>query len=113
MKRIIQALPHLHDALLLGFSMEWEPGTLSIDLVIMGMDELDLRIILREVTGIQCPRAHPWGGPAPYVNRVLESSAFPDDGDLLELEMQSGDILRFAFKSFELVRLSLSEPDNK
>lgn len=112
MKSIIQALPPLHDARLLGFSMQWEAGILSLDFLIMGEDELDLRIVLRGVTTIDCPREHPWGGPAPYVNEVLQPSAVPEQGDVLELEMQSGDILRFAFQSFELQRLRLSWTDD-
>mgnify|MGYP000887026360 CR=1 FL=1 len=113
MTRIVEAIPHLHDARLLSFSMQWRAGVLTLDFLLVGEDELDLRVVLHGITGIYCPREHPWGGPAPYVNEVLQPDVVPGQGDVLELEMQSGDVLRFVFESFELLRLNLtpaSEP---
>lgn len=107
MTSISHALPHLHDARLLGFSTQWKSGDLTLDFLLVGEDELDLRVVLHGVTGIYCPREQPWGGSA-YINEVLQPDVVPEQGDVLTLEMQSGDVLRFVFETFELLRLDLS-----
>ena len=87
---------NLHDAVLLTASLDWEEGTASI---VLQTNEAyvptssDVTISARGVKEFTWSRLHPWG-PSVYVNTVQLTEYEEGNGNVLELEMQTGDVIR-------------------
>jgi hypothetical protein len=82
-------LGRLHDAVLLRIDMEWAEGTVTLDVrTANGLKQL----IVGGVTRLLCPREYPWGRSV-CINEVRFGSPPPNGALLLEIEMQSGDVL--------------------
>lgn len=80
----------LHDKQLLGLAMTWESGELRMR---VGATDRTWEIVATGVRRFECTRLDPWGhselvndvrGPVPLVDGVV----------WLEVELQSGDLLR-------------------
>jgi hypothetical protein len=88
----------LHDAVLISLRFEWEEALASI---LVRAAHANLELAVRGVVLIECSRKLPWGRSACILSaRVVDS----EDGALkkLELEMQSGDLIKVAGTSVTL-----------
>ena len=84
-------LPRLHDATLENIRLDWKAGTILLNLQV-GSAAYDVGIIKAEgVTDLICPRLMPWG-PSNSVNSI--SAKDIPGGKLIEVEMQSGDLIK-------------------
>jgi hypothetical protein len=87
----------LHDATLETIAFDWPNGVLEIRLKVASGT-----VVLRAsaVARFSCPRLHPWG-PSSSVNEVR--SALTADGHaVVEIEMQSGDVLAIEGGTFTI-----------
>lgn len=82
--------PNLHDAALVGIELDWNEGTATITVMAnRGRHEL----VIEGVRDVRIPRIMPWG----HSRSILEVRVGEDDmGSSLEIEMQSGDVIRIA-----------------
>jgi hypothetical protein len=98
-------VPRLHDATLQTVTFHWEDGVVRIRLSTgvngSGVVVLEALGVVRAV----CPRALPWG-PSDSVNEAIMQQV--SDGQLLSVEMQSGDVLEVCCKEV-LVRSAENE----
>ena len=95
-------VPRLHDATLDTLTLHWDEGAVRIRLStgINGTGVVTLEAV--GVRSLVCPRALPWGS-SDSVNEVKIQRA--TDGELLSVEMQSGDILEIRCREV-LVKLA-------
>jgi hypothetical protein len=93
----------LHDATLVALRAEWGDGLAVVCLVLGAPWEGPWQIEASEVRRIVCPREQPWG-PSVSVNEVRLSDRSAEGCQTLEVEMQSGDILRIEARSFQIGR---------
>lgn len=91
----------LHDATLLALQFNWVEGTLEIH--IQADETLASSEVIRAlgVRNLSCPRDLPWGF-SDAINGAHLINLGSDSWQRLEIEMQSGDLLRFDALSFEL-----------
>lgn len=83
-----ERLPTFHDAAVQSIELEWSSGRVTCRLL---TSEGPRSIVVLGVESLQCTRLQPWG-PSVSVN---EARAFPSPARVtLEIEMQTGDILR-------------------
>ncbi len=89
----------LHDATLERLSLDWASGRAEVLL-----RTATGNVILRAsgVTNLVCPRLHPWG-PSSSVNEARGLRAGEGDS-VLEIEMQSGDVIVIEATSFAIER---------
>jgi len=79
----------LHDATLEALSLDWGAGRAE------AVFRTGTGTVLLQASGLArlvCPRMHPWG-PSVSVNHVRGPQA-QDGRSVLEIEMQSGDVIR-------------------
>ena len=79
----------LHDAVLLSIDMLWAEGIVTLGIRTATGAK---RIVVEEVTRLECPREYPWGRSV-CINDVRIGDPPPSGGFRVELEMQSGDVL--------------------
>ncbi len=105
----ILTLPNLHDAVLIGASVDWgrssATGTLRFGAVPIApatgppASFADLTVIVYDLAEFQLARREPWG-PSEWVNGgTCEQS---DDGIVLSIEMQTGDPVVMRGARYEL-----------
>ena len=83
-------IPRLHDATLQNIHFDWPAGVISLHLQV-GPAASDFGVLRAEgVTSFKCPRLMPWG-PSDSVNNAHMETV--SDGELLAVEMQSGDLI--------------------
>ena len=76
----------LHDATLVAMEVGWPEGSVTI----------------HRLRGLECPRMEPCG-PSESINTVVAPTPLPDgDSRRLEIEMQSGDVIKVDAVSFVL-----------
>jgi hypothetical protein len=94
--------PNMHDAILESIEIEWESGTTSLRLGLVGSPPPKLVLVFSDVREIHVPREQPWG-PSVSVNTVEHTE---DDGDsncvTMRLKMQSGDEIKIRAASLEI-----------
>ncbi len=73
----------LHDAVLLGIDMRWAEGTVTAGVRSASGPK---RIIVEQVTRLECPREYPWGRSA-CINEVRFGSSPSNAPFRLEIEM--------------------------
>ena len=100
-RSLVTAVPwKLHDATFVGFEFAWELGELRILLRKFDLEEKlikDAAIVCRGVTVLRCDRHMPWG-VSTSINRVVSDQ---EDGiEWIEVEMQTGDLIRVEAASF-------------
>ncbi|MGN6111297.1 MAG: hypothetical protein ACTHU0_39740 [Kofleriaceae bacterium] len=91
----------LHDATLESLELRWSSGD-----VVMRVRTSDpthpRRVVLASaVRRVRCDREMPWGFSA-SINEVRGPMAAGDDVSVLEIEMQSGDLIRIEAGAFRL-----------
>lgn len=89
----------MHEWVLISVLFEWETGrvTLSFD-----TDEAGLvSIIAESVSDLHVPQMNDWGGSV-HVNEVRGPSDLENGRRKLEIEMQSGDVIRIEAVMFHL-----------
>jgi hypothetical protein len=89
----------LHDATLEKLALDWRAGCAEV-LLHAATGVVTLRA--SGVTKLACPRLHPWG-PSSSVNEVRGPLA-RDGRMVLELEMQSGDVIVIEAERFGVER---------
>lgn len=82
----------LHDATLTAIYFDWAAGTCSVRLSLPGAENCELKF--SGVYELIVPRREPWG-PSVSVNSSREVG-----GNIFEIELQSGDILRVSADSW-------------
>lgn len=89
----------LHDATLETLSLDWATG--RVEVVLRSASGI---VILRAsgVTHLVCPRLHPWGRSS-SVNGVRGPRA-KEGGFIVEIEMQSGDVIVILAGGFAIER---------
>lgn len=90
-------LDNLHDATLLSVHLDWETGNAVFTLRTGLPAPKHLAITAIGTSDLRCPRRAPWGASA-SINEVRGPTAH-EDQEHLELEMQSGDVLRISARS--------------
>jgi hypothetical protein len=91
----MKIVPKLHDSTLETLSLLWVAGTVRIRLS-TGINGTG--VVTLEAVGVRravLPRAFPWG-PSDSVNEVRLTQ--DSEGQLLSIEMQSGDVLEIFCK---------------
>jgi hypothetical protein len=90
-KNSMNRIPKLHDATLETLTLNWEEGTIHLRLS-TGANGAGIVILnANGVRGLICPRLFPWGSSDSVNEARLESIT---DGQLLSIEMQSGDLIQ-------------------
>ena len=85
----------LHDATLETIVLDWPNGVVEIRLkTVSGTVVLQASAVAR----LSCPRLHPWGSSS-SVNEV-RSALTSDSRRVVEIEMQSGDVIAIEAGSF-------------
>jgi len=82
---------HLHDATILGTSLEWQTGEVRVRVRLSAAEPRAADVVVSECSLLMCPRHHPWG-PSISINEVRQSTR--TGGNIrLEIEVQSGDVI--------------------
>jgi hypothetical protein len=92
----------LHDAILHSITLDWPAAEVSAELALLGQTRAIL--VFHSITSVVLPRTLPWG-PSDAINEAKTLTA----GEY-EIEMQSGDRLRFTASSWSM-RISASPSD--
>ncbi|MGB7621436.1 MAG: hypothetical protein WBN92_03715 [Terriglobia bacterium] len=80
----------LHDATLIDIRFEWEAAVVVLTLKV-GESAIDTAVVeANGVTDLKCPHLMPWGRSKSVNSTSLKKEG---DGQLLAIEMQSGDTL--------------------
>ncbi|WP_437777111.1 hypothetical protein [Sorangium sp. So ce1097] len=95
----------LHDATLETIELRWESGEVRLRIRTGDSEKHQLVVVASSVHRMECERQLPWGFSA-SINEVRGPS--PAEGELarVEIEMQSGDVIRI-----EAVELCLEGAD--
>lgn len=88
---------NLHDWTLIGISFEWQAERVVVELVDSALARRTL--VADAVSSLDVPHAKPWGSSV-SVNEVVETADQSGDGRCLQIEMQSGDVIRIFARSF-------------
>ena len=79
----------LHDATLVKVTVDWAGGILEMDLRRSAAGTPLFRVTAKDVREAQFPRYQPWGRSS-SVNQI---SCLRGDDTVLEMQMQSGDVI--------------------
>lgn len=89
----------MHDWGLRSVLFDWETGRVTLSLRWDGSDKV---LVASGVTDLHVPQLKGWG-PSVYVLGVIGPAATIDGGQqALEIEMQTGDVIRIVAASFEI-----------
>jgi hypothetical protein len=89
----------MHDWGLRSVLFDWKTGRVTLSLRWDGSDKM---LVARGVTDLHVPQLKDWG-PSVHVNGVKGPTATIDGGQqILEIEMQTGDVIRIVAASFEI-----------
>lgn len=88
-----------HDGVLLDVCLCWRSGTTTLTVSMFGNVRILCRVTITATSFVEIPIQKPWG-PSSSINRVQERSA--GGGIQLNIEMQTGDTLRFAGRAIEV-----------
>lgn len=90
-------MKNLHDWTLIGISFEWHARRVVVELESSTFAKKTL--IAEAVSLLDVQQTNDWG-PSVSVNEVVETTAPSGDGRCLQIEMQSGDVIRICALSF-------------
>lgn len=90
------ALSALHDATLVNIDIKWAERVTTL-IFRVGTDKV-IRLTAGKTTSFHVPHVEPWG-PSVSVNNLRQLRS-GDQLSLLEIEMQSGDIIRIEAGDF-------------
>jgi hypothetical protein len=91
--------PDFHDATLLSLELRWSSGDAVIRIRPAGADHSDRVIVVTGVRRLECDRRMPWG-PSTSINEVRGPVSNGAGLHVLEIEMQSGDVIRIEASTF-------------
>ena len=91
----------LHDATLESLELRWSSGE-AVMRIRTGTTHPQGVIVASAVRRVSCDRLMPWG-PSVSINKVSGPSSAGVDGSVLEIEMQSGDVIRIEAGGFRLL----------
>lgn len=91
----------MHDATLESLELRWSSGDAELRLRTGDEAEPRWRIVVSAVRRIGCDRHMPWG-PSASINEVRDPTAAGDGVYVLEIEMQSGDVIRIEAGAFRV-----------
>lgn len=86
-----QSWQRLHDATLVDLHLDWKSGALTINLRVGSPRQGTVQLRGSDLTLLDCPRQFPWGKSISINN--IRGPIHTPDGERLEIEVQSGDIL--------------------
>jgi hypothetical protein len=99
----------LHDAVLVSVRFEWAEALVAI---LLRTSHGGIEISVHGVVMLECPRRLPWGRSSSVLSASLaDNDSNGDPQQTLELEMQSGDLIKVVGKNAVMEQKSLVEPD--
>jgi hypothetical protein len=102
----MNSLPNLHDSTFKKLAFDWATATLHL-LFQVGVESSDVVVLeAQSVTDLRFPRLLPWG-PSNSVNSATVEGV--GEGQLLSIEMQSGDVLLVSCRSVATIKAPASE----
>lgn len=88
----------MHDWVLLSVLFEWSAGRVTLSFDRYESNEI---LVANSVVDLHVPQLKPWGRSV-CVNEVKGPIAIDNGLHSLEIEMQSGDVIKIVAKSFEM-----------
>lgn len=88
----------MHDWVLLSVLFEWVTGRVTLSFSRYKSDEV---LVANSVVDLHVPQRKGWG-PSVHVNTVKGPIAIESGLHALEIEMQSGDVIKIVASSFEM-----------
>jgi len=89
----------MHDATLVSIAVDWASGTLSCVFRVCRKGRNEAKLIASGLTLLHCPRSFPWGRSVSVNEMVLSDIG---EGQVLKIEMQSGDVIEANIDRAEL-----------
>lgn len=89
----------LHDATLLGLTVDWKDGRAEVTFRVHP-DSL-VRLVGQGAVRVSVTRDQPWG-PSDSVNEIRWSNGVNVGGSVLEIEIQSGDVILIEARQFSI-----------
>ena len=89
----------MHDSTLISILFEWKDKRATLSFRTHGVAVIS--IVADGVTELHVPHDAPWG-PSVSVNRIIGPMAKASGESIMEVEMQSGDVIRVVARSFLL-----------
>jgi hypothetical protein len=96
----------LHDAVLRCIRIDWRSATAVVEVVLVGGSEAS--VVVAGLRRLDCPREEPWGTDPHGTIHVARAQHQAGSTATLELEMQTGDVVKV---SGESVTLGTRSPD--
>lgn len=87
----------MHDWTLLSIVFEWKKG--QVTLAFRGSDSQPVSVIAESVSRLEVPKLDEWG-PSVSVNEVRGPTGEMAGYKKVEIEIQSGDVIKITAKSF-------------
>lgn len=84
-----------HDWTLVGLSMDWKLGEVIFEM--RDPSSSSQKLVAQDVVSLNVPREYPWG-PSVSINKMMQSQ--DERGNVLQIEMQSGDTIECIASSF-------------
>jgi len=94
---------NLHDATLIGISVDWESGRCEIALKPSIAEIPSASIVATDLRNLMIPRKAPWGMSV-SINRISWRSDESGEISMLGIEMQSGDTLSVEARSIGIAQ---------
>jgi hypothetical protein len=91
----------LHDATLESMELRWSSGEAVLRIRTGAPTHPQRVVVASAVRRLGCHRQLPWGFSV-SINEVRGPAAAGDDASVLEIEMQSGDLIRIEAVAFSL-----------
>ena len=89
----------MHDWTLLSIQVDWETG--RAELIFRAHLRPSIPLVVRGIVDLHMPRRRDWG-PSVSVNTVTGPLMIEGGLQTLEIEMQTGDVIKIVAESFEL-----------
>lgn len=89
----------MHDWTLIAVDMNWTSGALTLHLLNSKSSPVQVRA--KDLRNLEIPRHQPWGASI-SINDVVGPTKVESGLDMLEIHMQSGDVLRIEAAVFDL-----------
>lgn len=96
-------LASLHDATLETIEMRWDAGEVILRIRTGDTEQPRREIIASAVRRLAVPRELPWG-PSVSINRVRGPTDLEGGVAFIDVEMQTGDVIRIEAKAFSFRR---------
>lgn len=89
----------MHDWTLTAVDIDWAGGALTLHL--LNNKSLPVQVRAKDLRNLELPRHQPWGASV-SINEVVGPTEAEGGLNVLEIHMQSGDILRVEAAVFDL-----------